>query len=152
MTILIDVRWYMIIALICISLITTMLSIFLCAYWLSICLLWRNVCLGLMPIFWLGCLFFCYLVVWAVRIFWKLFLCWSHHLQIFSVSLLVVLSFVYGFLCCAKTCKFWLIPICLFFLLFLLPWETDLRICCYDLHQCFAYVFFWEFYSILSYI
>ena len=36
----------------------SMLSIFSCAYWPSVCLLWRNVCLGLLPIFWLGYLVF----------------------------------------------------------------------------------------------
>ena len=36
----------------------SMLSIFSCAYWPSICLLWRNVCLGLLQIFWLGYLVF----------------------------------------------------------------------------------------------
>ena len=35
-----------------------MLSSFSCASWPSVCLLWRNVCLGLLPIFGLGCLFF----------------------------------------------------------------------------------------------
>ena len=35
-----------------------MLSIFSCASWPSVCLLWRNVYLVLLPIFWLGCLFF----------------------------------------------------------------------------------------------
>ena len=39
------------------------------------CLLWRNVCLGLFSTFWLGCLFFCYWVVWAACIFLKLILC-----------------------------------------------------------------------------
>ena len=34
------------------------LSIFSCVYWLSVFLLWRNVCLGLLPIFQLGSLFF----------------------------------------------------------------------------------------------
>ena len=33
------------------------------------CLLWRNVCLGLLPTFWLGCLFFWYWVAWATCIF-----------------------------------------------------------------------------------
>ena len=35
-----------------------MLSIFSCAFWSSVCLLCRNVCLGLLPILWLGCLIF----------------------------------------------------------------------------------------------
>ena len=39
-----------------------MLSIFSCASWPSVCLLWWNVYLCLLPIFWLGCLFFWY---WA---------------------------------------------------------------------------------------
>jgi len=34
-----------------------MLSIFSCVCWPSVCLLWRSVYLGLLPIFWLGCLF-----------------------------------------------------------------------------------------------
>ena len=49
-----------------------MLSIFSCAYWSSVRFLWKNVYLGIMPIFWLGCLFLCYWVVWVVCIFWKL--------------------------------------------------------------------------------
>ena len=33
------------------------MSIFSCVHWPSVSLLWRNVCLGLLLIFWLGCLF-----------------------------------------------------------------------------------------------
>ena len=44
------------------------------------CLLWRNVCLGLLPTFWLGCLFFLYWVLWATCIFWKWILCQLFHL------------------------------------------------------------------------
>ena len=58
MTILTIVRWYFIVVLVCISLIICDLSIFSCAYWLFVFLLWRNVCLGLLPIFQLRCLFF----------------------------------------------------------------------------------------------
>ena len=108
MTILTTVRWYLIVVWICISLIV-MLSLFSCAYWPSVCPLWRNVSLGLMPIFWLVfvCLFFNFLVLWAVSAFWKLIPCWSHCLKTFSPSLLVVFSFhfAYGFLCCAKAYK-----------------------------------------------
>ena len=42
-----------------------MLSIFLCVYYLSVYLLRRNVCFGLLPTFWLGCLFFWYWAIWA---------------------------------------------------------------------------------------
>ena len=45
-----------------------MLSIFSWVCLPSICLLWRNVYLGPLPIFWLGCLLFCYWVVQAVNI------------------------------------------------------------------------------------
>ena len=43
--------------------------------------------LGLRPIFWLGCLVFCYWVVCAICIFYKLSPFWSQYLQIFSPSL-----------------------------------------------------------------
>ena len=56
----------------------------------AICLLWRNVCSGLLSIFWLGCLFFCYWAAWAACIFWELILCQLFHLQLFSPILKVV--------------------------------------------------------------
>ena len=49
------------------------------------CLLWKNICLDLLPIFRLGCLF-CYWILGAACTFWKLGPCQSHHLQIFSPS------------------------------------------------------------------
>ena len=43
--------------------------------------------------------------------------------------------------------------LCLFLLYFLLPWKTDLRKYCYNyVQECFAYVFFCEFYGVMSYI
>jgi len=36
----------------------TMLHNFSGVYWPSVCLCWRNVCLSLLPIFWLGCVNF----------------------------------------------------------------------------------------------
>ena len=50
-------RWYLVVALVCISLTVNDVETFPCACWPSVCLLWRNVCSGLLPIFWMSCLF-----------------------------------------------------------------------------------------------
>ena len=82
-----------------------MLSIFSCICWQSVYLLRRNVYLGLLTIFWLGCLIFGYWATWAVCKFWRLIPCQSHHLRILSSVLWVVFLFCCGFLCCAKAFK-----------------------------------------------
>ena len=103
-----SVRWYLIVVLICIStwemqiwfllekwkskLQWVMLSIFSYVCQPSVCILWRNVCLGLLPTFWLGCSFFCYWVAWAACIFWKLIICKLVHLLLFSTILRAVFS------------------------------------------------------------
>ena len=58
LAILADVKWYLTVVLICISSIIIHVE-YPCASWPFVCLLWRNVCLGLLPICWLGCLFRC---------------------------------------------------------------------------------------------
>ena len=64
MAILTGMRWYIILALLCLSLIV-ILSIFSFACWLSVFLLWRDVYLDILPIFKI-------VFSWAVCIFWKL--------------------------------------------------------------------------------
>ena len=61
-----------------------MLSIFSCASWPSVCLLWRNICLGLPPIFLLGCLFF-------------LILSWMSCLYILEINPLLLLFLMYKY-------------------------------------------------------
>ena len=50
-------RWHRIVVLICSSLVITDIEHLSCAFWPSVCLLWRNVCLHLLPVFWLACYF-----------------------------------------------------------------------------------------------
>ena len=118
-----------------------MLSISSCACWPSVCLCWRNAYLGLLPIFWLGCLLvglfvclFWYYILWAVVHFGNSALVGHIVCEYFLPILRLSCHFVHGFLYGEKV-YVWLDPIYLFLLLFLLPLETDLRKYCYDLCQ-----------------
>ena len=132
-----------------------MLIIFSCACWPSVCL-WRNVYFSLLPIFW-----FHYLGVFWWWVIWDV-------CNILDIKPLLVASFAatfchsfrllffflfWCFLLLCKSLHLWLGPICLFLLLFLLPWKTDLRKHCYDIcPSIFAYVLFYEFYGLVGYI
>ena len=98
-----------------------MLSIFSCACWPSVCLLWGNVYLGLLPIFdWV----FCFYIMSSMSC-----------LYILDIKPLLVASLANIFshsvgclfvLCMVSFAVQKLISlICLFLLLFLLPWEMD---------------------------
>ena len=108
-----------------------MLSIFSCAYWLSVYLFLRNVYLGLLHIFKifffiLSCMSYLNILEINPSSFTLLTNIFSHSIGCLLVLLMVLFAVqkVLSFIRCH-----------LFFLLFLLPWETYLRKYCYDLCQ-----------------
>ena len=74
----------------------------------------ENVCLGLFPTFWLGCLFLWHWVVWAAYIFWKLILCQVFICYYFLPFWVLSFHLAYSFLSCAEVFKFNQVPLVYF--------------------------------------
>ena len=100
-----------------------------------------DISLGLLPTFWLDCLFFWY---WAVCIIWRLILCQFFIWYYFFTFWRLPFHLAYSFLCCAKAFKFNQIPLVYF--CFYLHYSKRWAIEDLDLIyvECSAYVSLWE--------
>ena len=91
MSILTNVRWYLIIVLIFVSLVMNNVEYFF-MFVSHLCVLWKNVCLDHFLALWWCDLFFWYWVVWAACIFWKLIPCQLFNLLLFPPIMRVVFN------------------------------------------------------------
>ena len=109
--ILTSMMWYLIIALICFSLISRCLSIFSCIWWLSACL---EKCLFRSSAHFVIRLLFCYWVIW---VYYKscMLTCYQiYDLQIFPPIQEVAFSLCWWILCYAESVQFDVVPLVYF--------------------------------------
>ena len=97
--ILTGMRWYLTVASIFISLISSDENLFMCL-WPSVCPHWRTCLFSSSTHFSVRLLCYC-CVIWVLNIFWMLTLYQTYHLQIFSPISKLYFCFIAGFLCCA---------------------------------------------------
>ena len=136
-------RWYLIVVLICTSLMISNIEyLFMCllAIWIFLFakmlkLTFAHFLIGLFVCFW------CW-TVWAAYRYWILISYWSYHLQIFPPTHILGCLFVDGFICCAKVFKSDKVNINIFRLLFaFITLETDPKIYCCSFYQSILHMF-----------